>query len=416
MEDEGIFRLLIESGLPENQFLDDQPKNFKANPFFLYLCPQDSPGHLIDLQLGEDKPTLYFYQPNDFWHEVSTLENAYWEDFFDIKIVTAYNDIWDDLGPLDSQISYISPSPKMAIDRGAIEVGDRILAKMSWLRTFKTEYEINCISEANKIAAEGHRAAETSFLKGASEFEIYNSFLQATHQREFELPYGAIVALDQNAAVLHYQFPKHQRDGKVFLIDAGARINGYCSDITRTYATKNAHPIFRDILERMNHEQKELCKLVRPGVDYVSVHRKAYENVADILIDYKIFSGSRDECLEKQIPLTFFPHGIGHPLGIQVHDVAGKQSNAEGDIPDQPEEFPYLRTLRTIQENDVMTIEPGLYFIPMLLNELKNKEDLRADIDWNLIDELIPMGGIRIEDNVVAGKDQAINLTRKYLP
>ena len=87
MEEEGIFRLLIESGQLDYQFLDDQPKNFKANPFFLYLCPEDSPGHLIDLQLGEEKPTLYFYQPNDFWHEVSTLEGAYWEDSFNIKIV-----------------------------------------------------------------------------------------------------------------------------------------------------------------------------------------------------------------------------------------------------------------------------------------------------------------------------------------
>jgi len=95
-------------------------------------------------------------------------------------------------------------------------------------------------------------------------------------------------------------------------------------------------------------------------------------------------------------------------LGLQVHDVSGHVTDRAGTVKNPPEEYPFLRLTDTLRQNTVVTIEPGIYFIPMLLKEIANDKN----INWSRVDELLPYGGIRIEDNVVAGKNQAMNLTR----
>jgi Xaa-Pro dipeptidase len=116
--------------------------------------------------------------------------------------------------------------------------------------------------------------------------------------------------------------------------------------------------------------------------------------------------------LESNLTFTFLPHGLGHFLGLQTHDVGGFQKNPAGDISKAPEKYPALRLTRTIENQQVFTIEPGLYFIPMLLNELKNSEHGQS-VDWTKVETLMPCGGIRIEDNVAIQNDKVINLTRE---
>jgi Xaa-Pro dipeptidase len=111
------------------------------------------------------------------------------------------------------------------------------------------------------------------------------------------------------------------------------------------------------------------------------------------------------------ISSAFFPHGLGHLLGLQVHDVGGLQAAPEGGEIPRPEGHPYLRTTRPLAENAVVTIEPGLYFIPSLLSALKNGSQGRH-VNWSKVDEFRKFGGIRIEDNVVARPAGPENLTR----
>jgi len=111
----------------------------------------------------------------------------------------------------------------------------------------------------------------------------------------------------------------------------------------------------------------------------------------------------------------FYPHGLGHHLGIQVHDVAGKLAGPDGSIAPPPAAHPTLRTTRTIETGHVITIEPGLYFIPMLLRPFRENEH-KARFDWKLIDELAPNGGIRIEDDMLVTATGGRNLTRPHLP
>ena len=124
--------------------------------------------------------------------------------------------------------------------------------------------------------------------------------------------------------------------------------------------------------------------------------------------------GRRRRGLRARPDRTLLPHGLGHFLGLQVHDVAGHQAAPEGGTKEPPARHPFLRTTRTIEEGQVFTIEPGLYFIPMLLREHR-AGDTAACFDWDLVDRLTPCGGIRIEDNVLVTADGHRNLTRPLI-
>ena len=111
---------------------------------------------------------------------------------------------------------------------------------------------------------------------------------------------------------------------------------------------------------------------------------------------------------------VFFPHGLGHFLGLQVHDVGGRQSAPAGGITPPPAEYPSLRTTRTLEPGHVVTIEPGVYFIDLLLEPLRGTP-AGADIDWTLVERLRPLGGVRIEDDVLVTDDGHRNLTRPHV-
>jgi len=115
--------------------------------------------------------------------------------------------------------------------------------------------------------------------------------------------------------------------------------------------------------------------------------------------------------LSQGVTSAFMPHGIGHLLGIQVHDVAGFMENENGTTIDPPSGHPFLRLTRVLEEDMVLTVEPGLYFIDMLLDGLRGTP-AEALVNWDAVDELRPFGGIRIEDNVRVLADGCENLTR----
>ena len=112
------------------------------------------------------------------------------------------------------------------------------------------------------------------------------------------------------------------------------------------------------------------------------------------------------------ISSAFFPHGLGHLIGLQVHDVAGFARDERGGTTPKPEGHPYLRLTRSLQPGMVTTIEPGLYFIDMLLEELKSKPAAK-DVAWKKVDAFRKFGGIRIEDDVVCTEGDPVNLTRE---
>jgi len=213
--------------------------------------------------------------------------------------------------------------------------------------------------------------------------------------------------VNDHAGTLHYQYydtaaPTKSRS---LLIDAGVRYRGYCSDITRTIAGVGEGR-FAALVQGLEQLQFRLCKMVAPGVDYLDIHRKTHQGIAALLSSAGLVNDLSDEDMVAEgVTRAFFPHGIGHFLGVQVHDVAGKP------VP-PPADAPFLRLLRTLEPGMVVTIEPGLYFIPSLLEPLLSGPFGRH-INRPLLDELQGCGGIRIEDNVVVTDSGSRNLTRE---
>ncbi|MBL8152028.1 MAG: M24 family metallopeptidase [Blastocatellia bacterium] len=197
------------------------------------------------------------------------------------------------------------------------------------------------------------------------------------------------------------------------LIDAGAKYLGYGSDITRTYLRDGVDDLFGEILARMELLQQSLVAKVAPGVSYIDINRATHRGVAEILHAAGLVKLSADEIFERGFTHPFFPHGVGHLLGIQVHDVSGHMADPDGTPAPPPKEYPFLRFTRNIEIGQVFTIEPGFYFIPMLLEPFRNGADSHL-FDWEKIDRLTKLGGIRIEDNLHVTKDGAENLTRPY--
>ncbi len=407
----GFDSIAFYAGGLHTAFLDDRTYPFKLNPHFALWTPLAAPIDCwVTYQPGRPLQLL-FLQPIDYWHQPPETPVDYWTDAFEIKPIRTREEARAHVQRLP-RCAFVGEWREEFTDWGFTEANPAaLLNRLHFNRAVKTPYEIECIRRASLRAANGHRAAERAFRDGASEYAIHLAYLNATEHTESELPYDSIVALDQHAAVLHYQHydrtaPTLHRS---FLIDAGAQFAGYAADITRTYT--HADDEFRALILRMDELQQSLCTQIRPGVDYTSVHLSAHLHIAQLLYDAELIGLNAEHAVECGLSSVFFPHGVGHLLGLQVHDVGGFMLDAQGTSRAAPAEHRYLRLTRTLQPGFVVTVEPGLYFIDALLEEAR-RGPLNEHIIWPNVERLRDYGGIRIEDDVLCTAGEAENLTR----
>jgi Xaa-Pro dipeptidase len=412
LEKAGANHAVIFSGSPKYAFLDDHSYPFKANPHFVSWAPLTTlPLSYIVYTPGE-KPRLIYFQPHDYWHVVPGAPDGYWTPEFDIRVVHSIEDVAEHLpadrdtcvliGEIDDDehtfgIDRVNPTTTMNI----IHYG----------RGIKTEYEIECMRLASRRGVLGHLAAEAAFRAHSSEFDIHRAYCKAAGHTDNELPYGNIVALNKHGSILHYTDLDQQPPEEVrsFLIDAGASVHGYGSDITRTYA--NGDQRFIDLIAHMETLQLDVVSQVQAGADYRELHLATHRLLAGVLVDAELATGDPDTLLSSGVTSAFLPHGLGHLLGVQVHDIGGFMENESGATIDPPSGHPFLRLTRVLEEDMVLTIEPGLYVIDMLLENLRGTP-AESYVNWQSVEWLRPFGGIRIEDNVRVMVDDRENLTR----
>ncbi len=407
-------RLLIHAGEPLGVFRDDTEYPYKPHAMFRWWAPLlDAPGSVVEWIPGE-RPRLYFRAATDFWYQPPQLPVVGWPEHFDIVTVNSWEAMVDALSNEPARkTAWLSDRAPTGLPECVQSSPASLWQRLEFARSRKTDYEIACLREANALGAKGHRAAEAAFHAGGSEFEIHQAFLTGCGQREQELPYNAIVGVNEAAAVLHYQILKRQSPTPVrsLLLDAGASCRGYGSDITRTYARSAEGPFFA-LVEAMDQMQQRLASQVVPGVDWKDIHLAAVHGIADILSAADIVRCSGEEATTLGLTRLFFPHGIGHMLGLQVHDVAGLWADESATTIPRPPLDPVLRLTRILEPGFVVTLEPGLYFIESLLAPLRHDAALREKLNWRLIDGLKPFGGVRIEDNLALTSSGHENLTR----
>jgi Xaa-Pro dipeptidase len=404
--------LVVYSGRPRYAFQDDRPYPFAVNPHFKHWLPiTDAPDCFI-AYAPRHRPRLCFHQPADYWHRPPALPAGDWQREFDISIVREPGAAREVLSTDLRSTAFVGEwQPEFEPwGFGAVNPA-AVLAHLHFQRAVKTPYELECMRHASVIAARGHVAARDAFLAGASEFEVHLAYCAASGQRENDLPYGNIIAFDAGAAVLHYQHLEQRRDvpRRSFLIDAGAQFRGYAADITRTWPAGD--PEFAALVAGMDALQRALAGGIRAGRDYRDVHLEAHRAIGQLLGDAGIVRCDADTAVAEGVTSVFFPHGIGHLLGLQVHDVAGLAASAAGGEIPRPAGHPFLRLTRVLEPGFVVTVEPGLYFIDLLL-EAARADGRGRHIDWDAVERLKPFGGIRIEDDVVCTTAAPENLTR----
>lgn len=412
----GFDAVIISAGEPSNYFLDDQAPPAKLNPHFLQWCPEPTAiGSALLITPGQT-PRLFFLRPDDYWHQPP--EVPVWAEAFEVESFPERTALLE-----AAQRAGLKAGNRTALigeaaadggpDLPAEDVNpEALLNHVHYGRATKTEFELAAMREATDKAVRGHLAARDAFLAGASEFQINLAYLGACGQLPAELPYQNIVALNEHAGVLHYQHydtspPAHSHS---FLIDAGGSHLGYASDITRTYAA-TSEGLFAELIERLDVAQQALVETLAAGTPYLDLHVDMHRRLASILTETGLITCSAEQAFEAGMTETFLPHGLGHLIGLQTHDVGGQQAGPEGGLTPPPENYPALRLTRTLEERMPVTIEPGLYFIPQLL-EAAFAGPSGAQLNQGLIETLMPCGGIRIEDNVYVENGTLVNLTR----
>lgn len=409
----GFDSLLVHAGAPLTVFEDDRHYPFEVHaPFKVWAPLTEAPDSFIWFVPGQ-APLLLFQRAQDYWHKPADPPAEPWTRHFRIEVVSSRAAARAALPHDISRTAYIGDLlPELAAWRPAAVNPRALMNRLDFGRAAKSEYELHCLRAASCSAARAHLAAERAFRAGASEYEIELAFLAACGLREQELPYNPIIALNEHGATLHYQqlerrAPAHRLS---LLVDAGTEYAGYASDITRTWSAQSGD--FAALVAALDALQQRLCTTVRAGVDWRDVHLQAHALLAELLAAAGLVRCRAAEALESGLTRTFMPHGIGHLLGLEVHDPGGRLAGPEGGEIAPPAGHESLRLTRPLEPGFVVTMEPGLYFIEPLLEAARADAGHARRIDWSRIEALRSCGGIRIEDDLAVTAEGCENLTR----
>lgn len=379
----------------------DQTYPFLPHPAYFWLTGRRREGEVL------------LYNPGSGWTEFQTpftKEQAVWEgpksdllvdepgqdiDRLQSHLQQArYSNVYD-LGQTDS---YTASGKAFDLNTA-----------LDQTRRVKDAAEVRLIRSIADIAHAGYRAITETLRPGITEKDLHMAYESAIFRAGAQtVPYESIVGSGRNAAILH-ALPTGKVIGEkeLVLVDAGADVYDYCVDITRTYGSSPG----------LDERQKALYALVlqvqlacidacRAGAWWRDVHNTAARMFTEGLRTLGLLQGPLDTLLEKEVVSLFFPHGLGHLVGLRVRDT-GHAENL------QPKTYfgARLRVDIQLEPGHLITVEPGLYFIDALLNDPEKQAQYRNEVNWSELEHWKPLGGVRIEDNILVTEDAPDNLT-----
>jgi Xaa-Pro aminopeptidase len=369
----------------------DRTYPFRAHSEYLYLTDRERPGGVLAFDSGEG-----------------------WVEF--VAPVTAEELLWTGLEgdregvpegtrPLDELDAFVRGRPVRRL--GATPEPDaEFRDALIHVRRPKDDVEM----ERMRAAAEATRAGFAELVPliepGRSERELQVALEAAFFRSGGDfLAFESIVAAGDHAAVLHFgPTARALRDGELLLVDAGTEVRGYASDVTRTYAVGGVFAREQALVYETVRQAGEVAiAMCRPGIQWRDVHRKAALVIADGLVELGVLRGDRESLVESGAVTLFFPHGIGHMVGLGIRDTGA----ASGETSEPAHGLPRLRVDIPLAPRQAWTIEPGVYFVPALLT----RERSRNDVQWDRVDQLHGFGGVRLEQNVLVGDDGCEVLT-----
>ncbi|MBN2143897.1 MAG: Xaa-Pro dipeptidase, partial [Candidatus Aureabacteria bacterium] len=218
--------------------------------------------------------------------------------------------------------------------------------------------------------------------------------------------FPVIVASGTSSSILHYSKNRNLiKKGGLVLVDAGGEYEGYASDITRTFpVNKRFSNRQRQIYAIVLQANEQCIQMIRPGISLKELQDEAVHVIIDGLIKMNILKGDPEKIKSKKTHALFFPHGVSHSLGLDVHDVFVREKKRKNP--------PCLRADFILKEGHVITVEPGIYFIQPLLTDKKLRKKHAELVNWKKALNFLDFGGIRIEDDVLVTKNSRRVLTR----
>ncbi len=285
------------------------------------------------------------------------------------------------------------------------------------LRSYKGEEEIREIEYAMEIAWEMHTTAMKMARPGVIEREIAGTIEGIAAARGNGISFPIILTI--NGQTLHNHYHGNElKAGRLMVTDAGAEsLLHYASDITRTVPVSGKFDQRqKDIYEIVLEANTETINAARPGITNKNLHLMASRIIANGLKEVGLMRGDMDQAVSLGAVALFFPHGLGHMMGLDVHDMEGLGEDYVGynDEVHRSKQFgmAFLRLARKLEPGFVFTIEPGIYFIPALIEQWRKEKKFTEFINYDKLDAFMDFGGIRIEDDVLIREDDAIVLGR----
>ena len=289
------------------------------------------------------------------------------------------------------------------------------------MRLVKEDCEIEAIDDACNLGYEMHTVARNSIVPGIIEQEIVGKMDGVTLSKGWGVSFPTI--LTQHGETLHnHLHDKIIEPGKLMVIDAGAESNvHYASDFTRTYPTSGKFTAKqREIYQIVCDCNEFAFSMTRPGISYREVHLKTMHLMLEELRALDIVRGDVHDMVEAGIAGLFMPHGLGHNMGLDVHDMEDYGENYVGYDDDQSRSpqlgLGSLRMARKLVPGNVITDEPGIYFIPALIEKWKSEKTDQGFVNYSKLESYYDFGGIRLEDDVLVTADGARRLGKERLP
>ena len=289
------------------------------------------------------------------------------------------------------------------------------------MRLVKEDCEIEVIDDACNLGYEMHTVARNSIVPGIIEQEIVGKMDGVTLSKGWGVSFPTI--LTQHGETLHnHLHDKIIEPGKLMVIDAGAESTvHYASDFTRTYPTSGKFTAKqREIYQIVCDCNEFAFSMTRPGISYREVHLKTMHLMLEELRALDIVRGDVQDMVEAGIAGLFMPHGLGHNMGLDVHDMEDYGENYVGYDDDQSRSpqlgLGSLRMARKLVPGNVITDEPGIYFIPALIEKWKSEKTDQGFVNYSKLESYYDFGGIRLEDDVLVTADGARRLGKERLP
>lgn len=392
----------------------DNTYRFKQDSSFLYFFGINLPGLSAIIDLEKNTETIF---GNEY-----AIEDIIWignqESLVNLAIKVGVNTVEKPLkltSNIAKNVKFLPPyrfdnkqllSELLNINISELKPDTDLTKAVIAVRSYKSEEEIFEMNDAINITGAMHLAAIKATKPGKMEYEVVAKIMERLHSANAELSYPVIFSINGQTLHNHYHGNK-MLAGQIAINDSGAENStGYAGDITRTIPVSG---VFNDqqkeIYETVLKMEMDSISLLKSGILYRDVHINANKILLESLKNIGLVKGNVEDMLSEGVGGLFMPHGLGHMIGMDVHDMEDLGENfvgySEGMVRSSQLGLKSLRLAKSLEVGFVLTVEPGCYFIPELIDKYKSEGKFKDFVNYVHLEKYKNFGGIRIEDDVL---------------